>query len=102
MKKVYSLITLFLICTLTTEAQNFFEKDYVNQGDAWGGFNVQQTFDNGFITFVDKNDYPYGNLLKTDEFGDSLWLKPVLFLDSSGQFDDIINTSDSGIIMVGD
>ncbi|MCF7859779.1 MAG: T9SS type A sorting domain-containing protein [Candidatus Cloacimonetes bacterium] len=71
---------------------------------SWGGYSVEQTSDGGYITIAQLGYDVIGRgafeLIKTDENGDTLWIK---WLDEQG--DDVANsvqqTFDGGYIITG-
>ncbi|MEP7168962.1 MAG: T9SS type A sorting domain-containing protein [Bacteroidota bacterium] len=101
--KKFTLIIFILLIAFNTNAEITFQKTFGGTGNEYGN-SVQQTFDGGYIIAGYTDYFGAGGtdayLIKTDENGDSLWIKTF-----GGIEDDfgicVQQTSDSGYILVG-
>jgi|GEM_PF-5522952 len=95
MKKLHLLVTAaacwFLSCSFTAFT---FEKSY--SGPIYTDY-VHQTFDGGYI-FSGTYYYEWYFLLKTDQFGDTLWTR---YFHCGGYTYSCAQTADSGFILAG-
>lgn len=97
---------IFLICifsfALSVRAQITFEKAYGGL-DSEFGYSVRQTTDNGYILFGETESFSSSRdwyLIKTDEYGNTLWTKTYgsLNFDSGSE---VQQTSDGGYVLCG-
>ena len=100
--KIY-LLMLFLLATQVADAQIMFEKHYGGiEIDA--GNNVLQTNDGGYIVCGYTISYGEGGrdvyIIKTNEFGDTLWTKTFGGIDND-EGHAIQQTNDDGFIITG-
>jgi hypothetical protein len=103
-KQLTAIIVLAIISVFDLSGQITFENFYQfsNCQNQEGNF-VVQTFDGGYyvageLEFI--NDTNRIFVMRTNQFGDTLWLKVFGKLDDS-RFNDASITSDSGLIIIG-
>jgi len=101
-----ALLLFLLIITIIVQGQQIdFEKRIGKSNmDDWG-YSITETFDNGYIIAGLTGAIGFGqediSLIKTDQFGDTLWTKTFGTL-SNGEFaKSVIQTADSGYAVLG-
>ncbi len=100
--KRYSTLLLLILITQLCISQVTFKKTFNITGKDYGG-SVIETKDGNYLVFGASYDDPGGNnyfLLKTDLYGNSLWVKkfPGDFAASVNTTQTLLETSDSGYL----
>jgi len=103
MKRIFFLIGFICFVTVSTHAQIMFQRHYGGSGDEYGSTCIQ-TSDGGYIAAGTTDSYGAGGydiyIVKTNEYGDTLWTKAY-----GGTGDevssDIIHSSDGGYAIIG-
>jgi hypothetical protein len=102
MKMIFLVITILLL-TVNGYSQITFQKTYGGGGGS-SGSSVQQTIDGGYIIGGSTDSYGAGGsdvyLIKTNEYGDTLWNKTYGGIDADVG-NDAQQTNDGGYIIVG-
>ncbi len=101
--KTMLLMTGFLFLNYLTNAQVRFEKTYGGAGFEFA-YSVKQTSDNGYILLGSTDSFGAGDrdmyLIKTDEYGETLWTKTYGGMNFDSAFE-IDQTIDGGYILSG-
>lgn len=94
----------FLVVKTNLSGDVIWSKTYGGSEDDWGR-SIEQTIDGGFIIAGGTNSYGAGGsdlwLLKTNNFGDSLWARSYGGSEDDWAYSSIHQTPDNGYIITG-
>ena len=96
------ILLLILIPSLWVNGQITFEKKYYFN-ETFYTYSVLQETDSGFVISgsISGNPQYDGCLLRTNKFGDTVWLKRTGFIEDDHSYS-VIKTNDNGYVFTGD